>query len=184
METISRIITIKGDKVQGIGYRPFLYAKALRLRIPNFDARNEEEKEDGKQSVIICISGQEKQITDFVKFVESKKPKNAKVDSITDELLVLEDIISTKEYGKILNVEQTNNIVQGGQKIDKDLNTLRTDTNENFKRMDTKYDAISKGMFAVVDIIEKRNQTFEKRLENTEKNIEKLLEILIDKKNK
>ena len=41
-----------------------------------------------------------------------------------------------------------------------------------------------KGMFAIVDIIEKRNQTFEKRLENTEKNIEKLLEILIDKKNK
>jgi hypothetical protein len=48
--------------------------------------------------------------------------------------------------------------------------------------MDIKYDEISKGMFAIVDIIEKRNQIFEKRLEKTEKNIEKLLEILIDKK--
>ncbi len=232
-QKISKIITIKGDKVQNIGYRPFLFAKALRLRIPNFDAINEEEKEDGKQSVVICISGQEKQISDFVTFVrsESGRPKNAKVDSITEDLIYIEDVISIEEYGKILNAEQTNNIVQGGQKIDKELNTgfktlgekvdvlrtetnenfkhmdtgfktlgekmdtgfktlgekvdvLRTETNENFKRMDIKYDTISKGMFALVDTIEKRNQTFEKRLEKTEKNIEKLLEILVDGKRK
>jgi acylphosphatase len=225
---ISKIIIIKGDKVHNVGYRPLLFAKALRLRISNFDARNEEEKDGEKQSVVVCISGLEKQISDFVAYVKSEKgrPKDAKVDSITEESEYLENVISIEEYGKILNVEQTNNVIQGGQKIDKDLNigfrkleekmdtgfmklgekmdtgfmklgekmdtgfmklgekvdVLRTETNENFKHMDIKYDEISKGMFAIVDIIEKRNQIFEKRLEKTEKNIEKLLEILIDKK--
>lgn len=194
---IAKTIIIEGDKVQNIGYRPFLFAKALRLRIPNFDVENIEE--NGKQKVIVSIKGEDKQISDFVAFVNTKRPENAEVDSILDDILIGdEDVISIEEYGKILNVEQTNNIVQGGQKIDKKLDTgfgmlgekvdslrkettaFRTETNENFKHMDLKYELISKGMFDLVDTIEKRNQAFEKRLEKTDKNIEELLKILTD----
>lgn len=47
---------------------------------------------------------------------------------------------------------------------------------------DGKYDAISKAMFTVVESIENRNKTFERRIEKTEKNIESLLKILAHKR--
>ncbi len=52
---ISKRITIEGDKVHQVGYRPFLLAKAIRLRIKNFDAENIEE--NGKQKVIVSVYG-------------------------------------------------------------------------------------------------------------------------------
>ena len=63
------------------------------------------------------------------------------------------------------------------------LNLLRSETKSSFHRMDEKYDAISKAMFAVVEEIEERNKTFENRMEKTEKSIESLLKILVEKKN-
>ena len=72
-----------------------------------------------------------------------------------------------------------------GDKIDNlgdKIDTFRNETNDNFARMDSKYELISKGMFAIVDKIEDRNKAFETRMEKTEKNIERLLEILEKKK--
>lgn len=65
-----------------------------------------------------------------------------------------------------------------GGKID----TLRNDTNNNFKEMDGKYKLISEGMFAIINELKETNKSFEKRIEKTEKNIEELLKILVDKK--
>lgn len=47
METVENkrtciLVTIKGDKVQNVGYIPFLLEKAVRLKIKNFDAVNVE----------------------------------------------------------------------------------------------------------------------------------------------
>lgn len=90
--------------------------------------------------------------------------------------------MSIDEYQKILSAEQQESIVQGGLEIGKKIDTLRRETGENFERMDGKYDAISKAMFATVEAIEKRNQILEMRMEKTEKNIESLLNILIQQK--
>lgn len=65
-----------------------------------------------------------------------------------------------------------------GSKID----SLRNETNNNFKEMDGKYKLISEGMFAVANELKETNKSFEKRIEKTEKSIEELLKILVDKK--
>ncbi len=62
------------------------------------------------------------------------------------------------------------------------INLFRIETRKSFEHMDEKYDAISKGMFALAASIEERNKTFESRMEKTEKNIESLLKILSEKK--
>jgi hypothetical protein len=63
------------------------------------------------------------------------------------------------------------------------INLLRSETKENFHHMDEKYDVLSKAMFAVIEEMEERNKTFENRMEKTEKSIESLLKILVEKKN-
>lgn len=197
---ISKMITIKGNKVQNVGYRPFLLEKAVRLKIKNFDAINvepEDEVDNEKQILIVYISGEDKQITDFVEFVQSKKgiPRKAKVDSVVPDIY-MEDVISIEEYKSILNAEQQSKTVQGGLLIgdilnetNKGLGLLRTETTENFGKMDIKYEAISRGMFTLANKIdermkklEDRNEIVDIRMEKTEKNIERLLEILVEQK--
>ena len=197
METVENkrtgvLVTIKGDKVQNVGYRPFLLEKAVRLKIKNFDAVNvESEKDDEKQTLIIYVSGEDKQISGFVEFVKSEKgrPKKAKVDSVIPDLEYLEDVISIEEYRNILSVEQQSKTVQGGLLIGEKIDLLRTETTENFEKMDTKYKLISEGIFTLANKIDKRmekleerNEIVDARMEKTEKNIERLLEILIQQK--
>ena len=211
METVENkrtgvLVTIKGDKVQNVGYRPFLLEKAVRLKIKNFDAVNvESEKDDEKQTLIIYVSGEDKQISEFVEFTKSEKgrPKKAKVDSVIPDLEYLEDVISIEEYRNILSAEQQSKTVQGGlligEKIDllrtetteigEKIDLLRMETTENFEKMDTKYKLISEGMFTLANKIDKRmekleerNEIVDARMEKTEKNIERLLEILIQQK--
>ena len=197
METVENkrtgvLVTIKGDKVQNVGYRPFLLEKAVRLKIKNFDAVNiESEKDDEKQTLIIYVSGEDKQISEFVEFTKSEKgrPKKAKVDSVIPDLEYLEDVISIEEYRNILGAEQQSKTVQGGLLIGEKIDLLRTETAENFEKMDTKYKLISEGMFTLANKIDKRmekleerNEIVDARMEKTEKNIEKLLEILIQQK--
>ncbi|MBU4452157.1 MAG: hypothetical protein KJ851_05170, partial [Nanoarchaeota archaeon] len=52
---------------------------------------------------------------------------------------------------------------------------LDANTQASFKHMDEKYDKISQGMFSVVGAMEKR-------MEKTDKNIEALLKVLVEKK--
>ena len=190
VKEIKKRINIEGEKVRNVGYRPFLLAKALRLRIPKFDAENIED--NGIRKVVVSIIGEEGQISEFEKFVNENIPKNAKVSKASIEEGI-SDVMPIEEYRKLLNSEQLNNIIQGGIELRDDTNLFRTETDTNFKSMDEKYDAISQGMFAVVSRLEKRDEAFEKRLEKrdeaferriekTDKNIEELLQILAKKK--
>jgi len=197
---IGKKITITGDKIKGVGYRPFLLEKAIRLKIKNFDAINvesEDEIDGEKQVLIIYTSGKDKQITDFVEFAQSEKgrPRKSRVDSVVPDVYT-EDVISISEYRTILNAEQQSKTVQGGLLIgdilmydtNKCLKLLRTETNDNFGKMDKKYDAISRNMFDIVKEMKETNRLFDKRMEKLEERnelvdgrIEKLLEILAKK---
>lgn len=173
---MNKRITIEGKKVHQVGYRPFLLRTAMRLRMPNFDAQNI--KENGKQKILISISGNEKQISEFVKFTKENIPKFAKGCKVSEEKSFQEAVMPIEEYQKLLNAEQQDNIIQGGLQIGNKIDSLKKETTRNFNRMDEKYDAISQGMFAIVTRLEKRDKTFEKRIEKTEKSIESLLKIL------
>lgn len=210
-DKIGKKIIIEGEMLHHVGFRPYLLSKALKLRIKNFEAENDDD--DGKQVMVLLI-GDTNQISEFINYIKTKKlplPDTTKVIHVSEEeidVTIALDIADINEYRRWLSVEQDNNIVQGGLQIvdilknetNKSLELLRTETtenfgmlgekvdslitetDENFKKMDIKYDKISTAMFATVDAIEKRNQILEKRMDNTEKNIEKLLEILIQQK--
>ncbi len=180
---MNKRITIEGKKVHQVGYRPFLLRTAMRLRMPNFDAQNI--KENGKQKILVSLGGNEKQISEFIKFTKQNIPKFAKGCKVSEEKSIPEAVMPIDEYQKLLNAEQQDNIIQGGLQIGNKIDSLKKETtrnfdkmDENFNRMDEKYDAISQGMFAVVTRLEKRDESFEKRIEKTEKSIESLLKIL------
>ncbi len=96
--------------------------------------------------------------------------KNIESTNKNLELLVIKTNNGFEHVNK--NIESTN----------KNLELLRIETNNNFKDLDIKYKLISEGLFAVVDEIKETNRSFEKRIEKTEKNIEELLKILVEKK--
>lgn len=171
---MEKMLIIEGEMIHRVGYRPFLLTEALkRKKITNFEAENI--KENGKQKVIINMIGEEQKILEFTRFIKNNFPDYAKdCKVVMEEDKCSEEVMHINDFRDILNSEQLNNIVQGGIQ-------LREDTNRNFKHMDEKYSEISKAMFAMVEEIEKRNRTFEERIEKTEKNIESLLNILTKK---
>lgn len=137
------------------------------------------------QKILISMGGNEKQISEFVKFTKENIPKFAKGCKVSEEKSFPEAVMPIDEYQKLLNAEQQDNIIQGGLQIGNKIDSLKNETtrnfnrmDEDFSRMDEKYDAISKGMFAVATRLEKRDETFEKRIEKTERSIESLLKIL------
>ncbi len=192
MDKIGKKIIIKGEMLHHVGFRPYLLSKALKLRIKNFEAENDDD--DGKQVMVLLI-GDTNQISEFINYIKIKKlplPDTTKVIDVSEEEI---DVTTTlgiadiDEYRRWLSVEQLNNIVQGGLQIGDKIDNLvigqenlRTEIDDNFKKMDVKYDKISTVIFAIVDAIEKRNQILEKRIEKTGENIEKLLNILIEQK--
>lgn len=197
MTNINKKIIIEGDTTHSVGYRPFLLEKALELEIPNFSAKNVD-LENGKQMVIVSVSGKDSELKQFIEFIKENSPLYAKVDKVSEEENQSK-VMSIDHYLKLLGVEQQNNIIQGGLQISDKLDigfnmlgekvdSLRTETNDNFKkmddnfsRMDEKYHIISERMFDLVDAIEKRQQSFDMHIEKIDKNIETLLEILAKK---
>ncbi len=162
MSTTGVSITIKGEKVQGIGYRPFLLEKAVRLKINNFDAVNVElEKDDEIQTLIIYISGEDKQISEFTTFVRSEKgrPRKARVDSVMIDIY-LGDVISIGEYRNILSIEQQSKTVQGdlllNEKVDimigkqeetvEEIMSLRNDLKSHF---DKRFEILERDVFLI-----------------------------------
>jgi len=111
MKAIKKRIIIEGEKVHRVGYRPFLLAKARRLRIPNYDAENL--VENGTQKVAVSLGGEEKQVQAFVEFVNENYPENAKVSRVR-EAEPSKDVIPIDEYASILAAEQQNTVIQTG----------------------------------------------------------------------
>jgi acylphosphatase len=202
---ITKRICIEGEKVHDVGYRPFLLAKAMRFGLKNFDAENV--KENGKQKILISMSGDGKKISEFVRFAKENFPESAKVCDVSDEKSYPETVMPIDEYQKLLSAEQQNKMIKGGLQTGNKTDALKEETNRNFDRMDKKYDEISKGMFDVVTRLEKSDETFgrsiekivtideernkafesriekiEIRMEKTDKHIESLLKFLVEQK--
>ncbi|PKP52188.1 MAG: hypothetical protein CVT90_02735 [Candidatus Altiarchaeales archaeon HGW-Altiarchaeales-3] len=137
-------IIIEGKKVQGVGYRPFLLAKAMRLRIPNYDAENV--VENGKQKIRVSFEGKEKQVQEFVEFVKENYPENAKVSSVR-EAEPSKDVIPICEYARILSAEQQNTVIQAGL----GMLGMQSQTISEVKLVGDKVDAVGDKVDAVGD---------------------------------
>jgi len=137
MEMNKKVI-IEGEKVHHVGFRPFLTARARRLRIPNYEAENVEE--DGKQRVIVLVGGDEQQVQEFVEFVKDigNRPPKARV-SRAWEGDPPEYVMPIDEYDKVLAAEQRNTIVQAGLgMVEMQKETIRS-INQGFEKTDQNF---------------------------------------------
>ena len=180
-------LIVSGD-IQGVGYRQYVAVIGRKLQLAGY-IKN---LKDG--TVQIHCKGDEKAISEFKKKINVKKPDAAPlivVEGIKEKKLA-RGKIKQKNFEEIYDepsAEMSQGFSTGMKYINlfnndtqANLNLFRSETNASFDRMDGKYDAISKAMFAVVEEMEERNKTFESRMEKTEKSIESLLKILVEKK--
>ena len=72
-------IVIKGEVVQDIGYRLFLYESAEAMDISKFQARNIE------GGVEVLIGGEDISVDKFVEFIREERPERAEVEEIEEE---------------------------------------------------------------------------------------------------
>jgi len=72
-------IVIKGEVVQDIGYRLFLYESAEAMDISKFQARNIE------GGVEVLIGGEDISVDKFVEFIREERPERAEVGEIEEE---------------------------------------------------------------------------------------------------
>jgi len=111
---MKRRLIIKGDVVQDIGFRLFLYEHAEALDITDFQARNVE------RAVEVLVGGEEAEVAKFVEFVEHERPERADVEDIELE-----------EYGgKIKPIErfaQTFMLAQMGKFVNIGMEMLATE---------------------------------------------------------
>lgn len=180
-------LIVWGD-VQGVGYRQYVAKIGRKLKLAGF-VKN---LKDG--TVRIRCKGDEKTINEFKKIISRNKLIEAPLIDVKDmkEKSLKQVTIKQKFFEEIYDdakAEMSQGFSTGmsymnlfNKETQANLNLFRTETKASFDHMDIKYDAISKAMYAVVEKIEERNNTFESRIEKTEKNIESLLKILAEKK--
>ncbi len=163
--TVKKKIIIEGERVHNVGYRPFLLTKARRLRIPNYEAENV--LEDGKEKIIVSISGEEKQVREFEGFIRKNHPPKAKTSDIR-EAEAPDWIMPIDEYDKVLATEQQNTIVQSGlgmlERQDQTIN-LQKQTLDNQEKMLDKQDQMLDKQDQMLD---KQDQMLDKQEETIE----------------
>jgi acylphosphatase len=120
-------LVIKGSKVIGVGYRPFLLLNAMYLGVEKFFAFNA--GEDDKETVIIRVQGEGQNITQYIEFTKTNFPEHARVEEVTErnyegpvmytdkflQLLQFEQI--SKAVPAIINIDRKQDIMIGKQDI-------------------------------------------------------------------
>jgi acylphosphatase len=107
---------IKGGKVHEVGYRFFLFTKAMELGCDRFFAKNE--SDGGIQIVVAIIEGDELQLEDFRMFAQSHRPEGSDVADIA-----FEDysgpIMSTDAFLHFFTADQLNKGIPALLRIDR-----------------------------------------------------------------
>lgn len=148
-------ITIKGKRVQDIGYRLFLLSRAHNLK--GFEASNIEE------DLIILIEGEEEKIKQFIQTTKSEKPPLAEVSEVIVEGYDGE-VMDVKAYREQLSLEQLAKIVTVGVEIRDDIKTM-------LKKQDETIAEIRATRDEVRALREDLKQYMDKRFERLEKEI-------------
>ncbi len=161
-------IKIKG-KVQGVGYRDFVDRIASELNLTGF-VQNLPDK-----SVEIVCEGQKEIIEKFLTLIDVNRYP-IKVSSIqtdwsepTGEFkefnIIFEDV--PKETFERLGLgafylqeikQAVDSVGDKVSEVKKSVETLRTDTNQNFDKMDMKYDKISQSLIGIGEELKKSNK--------------------------
>jgi acylphosphatase len=108
--------TIKGGKVHEVGYRFFLFTRALEMGCDRFFAKNE--SVGGNQFVVAFIEGDELQLADFKMFALSHRPEGADVVDVAFEIYD-GPIMSTDAFLHFFSADQLNKGIPALLRIDR-----------------------------------------------------------------
>jgi acylphosphatase len=108
-------ITIRGKRVQDVGYRLFLLSKAHSLK--GFEASNVGE------DLIVLIEGDDAAVNRFIQTAKTEKPPSADVSEVVVESYDGE-VMDAKEYREQLSLEQLVKIATVGVEIRDDIKTM------------------------------------------------------------
>jgi len=108
-------ITIRGNRVQDVGYRLFLLNRTHGLK--GFEASNI------GADLIVLIEGDENNVNKFVQIVKSEKPPLADVSEVVVEGYDGE-VMDVKEYREQLSLEQLVKIATVGVEMRDDIKTM------------------------------------------------------------
>ena len=120
-------ITIRGKRVQDIGYRLFLLSRAHTLK--GFEAANVGE------DLIVLIEGNENTVNKFIQTVKSEKPPSADVSEVIVEGYDGE-VMDVKEYREQLSLEQLVKIATVGVEMRDDIKEMKVDIKTMLKKQD------------------------------------------------
>jgi acylphosphatase len=108
-------ITIRGKRVQDVGYRLLLLSRAHGLK--GFEASNVGE------DLIVLVEGDENTVNRFIQTVKTEKPPSAEVSEVVVEGYDGE-VMDVKEYREQLSLEQLVKIATVGVEIRDDIKTM------------------------------------------------------------
>ena len=120
-------ITIKGRRVQDVGYRLLLLSRAHTLK--GFEAANVGE------DLIVLIEGNENTVNKFIQTVKSEKPPLAEVSEVIVEGYDGE-VMGVKEYREQLSLEQLVKIATVGVEMRDDIKEMKGDIKTMLKKQD------------------------------------------------
>jgi len=120
-------ITIKGRRVQDVGYRLFLLSRAHNLK--GFEAANV------GADLIVLIEGDENSVNRFVQIVKSEKPPSAEVSEVVVEGYDGE-VMGVREYREQLSLEQLAKIATVGVEMRDDIKEMKGDIKTMLKKQD------------------------------------------------
>jgi hydrogenase maturation factor HypF (carbamoyltransferase family) len=114
-------ITIRGNRVQDVGYRLFLLNRTHGLK--GFEASNI------GADLIVLIEGDENNVNRFLQIVKSEKPPLADVSEVVVEGYDGE-VMDVKEYREQLSLEQLVKIATVGVEMRDDIKEMKGDIKE------------------------------------------------------
>lgn len=177
---------VKGKKVHELGYRFFLFTRAMELGCERFFAKNQ--SDGGNQVLLAFIEGDEQQLAEFKMFAQNESPEGADVADIA-----FEDysgpIMSLDAFMHYFSADQLNKGIPALLRIDRKqdkvlekqdatiakLEETRADLVQEIKTSrDEVISKLDENREAIVDEISEKKESLDDRLNRIESDISKL----------
>ena len=108
MKSMKLKIKITGSKVHDVGDRPCLTELAMRMALRGFEVYNDDE--EGQQTVIVLVEGDEQRITKFYNSAMKERPQLASVDNVSSEDYP-GDVMPLWQFASIITASQMNKAI-------------------------------------------------------------------------
>ena len=117
-------IKITGPNVHNVGYRPCLTELAMRLALRGFEVYNDDE--EGQQTVIALIEGDEQRTTKFYNSAMKERPPLATVDNVRSEDYT-GDVMPLWQFASINTASQMNKAIPILLAVQKNTDVIKED---------------------------------------------------------